>query len=135
MEAAGLPFIIKGVLSVEDALICAEIGVAGIVVSHHHGIMDSCVPPLQILPEIVQAVGDKMEIFVDCGIESGSDAFKALALGAKAVSLGRCIIPVVKEKGAEGAAEYIQNATARLAGMMARTGYATLDEIDESCIF
>lgn len=135
VEAAGVPFIVKGVLSPEDAEICAEIGVAGIVVSHHHGIMEDCVPPLQILPQIVKAVDGRMEIFVDCGFESGMDVFKALALGAKAVSIGRGLMGAMQENGAAGIAGKMRGATAQLAGVMARTGYATLAEIDDSCIW
>lgn len=82
VKAAGIPFVIKGVLSVSDALKCIDAGVSGIVVSHHHGIMNYAVPPLQILPDIVKAVDGRMKIFVDCGVESGMDAYKALALGA-----------------------------------------------------
>lgn len=72
------------------------------MVSHHHGIMDYAVPPLAVLPEIVKAVDGQMDIFVDCGIVSGMDAYKALALGATAVCAGRVIMKPLGEKGAEG---------------------------------
>lgn len=86
IRGAGLPFIVKGVLSVRDALACAEAGAQAILVSHHHGRMPFALPPLMVLPDIVKAVGGKMKIFVDCGIESGADVFKALALGADAAA-------------------------------------------------
>ena len=79
-----IPFIVKGILSVQDAYKCLQAGAAGIVVSHHHGIMDYALPPLKILPRIVKAVGGRMPVFVDCGIASGMDAMKALLLGRTA---------------------------------------------------
>ena len=75
VKATKLPFVVKGVLSVKDAEKCLEAGVKGILVSHHHGIIDYAVPPLMILPEIVRVVQKQIPVFVDCGIESGSDVF------------------------------------------------------------
>ncbi|MCQ2585867.1 MAG: alpha-hydroxy-acid oxidizing protein [Treponema sp.] len=135
VQATKLPFVVKGVLSVQDALLAVEMGAKGIIVSHHHGIMSSCVPPLMILPEIVEAVGGKLTIFVDCCIESGMDAFKALALGADAVCVGRAIMPPLKEKGEEGVAEKITSITNELKGVMSRTCFATLDKIDDTVIW
>ena len=136
VQAAGeTPFIVKGVLSVTDAVKCAEAGVRGIVVSHHHGIMDYAVPPLMVLPKIAEAVGDAMPIFLDCGIASGSDAFKALALGATAVSVGRALFEPLNADGAEGAAACIRKLTEELAGIMARTGCADTKHIDASLIW
>ena len=89
VAASKCPFIVKGVLSAQDAEKCVEAGVSGIVVSHHHGIMPYAVPPLMILPEIVKVTKHRIPVFVDCGIESGADVFKALALGADAVCVGR----------------------------------------------
>jgi len=135
VQATKLPFIVKGVLSVQDAELALEMGAAGIIVSHHHGIMASCVPPLMILPEIEEAVGGKLTVFVDCGIESGLDAFKALALGADAVCVGRAIMPPLKEKGEEGVAEKITSITKELKGVMSRTGFARLEDINDSVIW
>ena len=87
VQAAVVPFIVKGVTSPRDAEKCAKAGCAGIVVSHHHGMIQYSVPPLMVLPDIISAVGDSMPVFVDCGIVSGMDAYKCLALGAKAVSV------------------------------------------------
>lgn len=135
VASSKLPFIVKGVLSVQDALKAVEMGAKGIIVSHHHGIMASCVPPVMILPEIVEAVGDKLTIFVDCGIESGMDAFKALALGADAVCVGRAIMPPLKEKGEQGVCEKMTSMTNELKAVMSRTGFATLKDIDDSVIW
>ncbi len=119
---AEIPFIVKGVLSVQDALKCAEAGAAGIVVSHHHGIMDYAVPPLMVLPEIREAVGPEMKVFVDCGIGSGADAFKSIALGADAVSVGRAMLDSFRTEGAAAA------------GYMAHTAAADLSHIDGSVV-
>lgn len=135
VAATKLPFIVKGVLSVQDAKKALEIGAAGIIVSHHHGIMDYAVPPLMVLPEIKKTVGDKLTIFVDCCIENGMDAFKALALGADAVCVGRAIMPPLKEKGAEGVKEKLEEINRGLKATMNRTGFRNLSQIDDSVIY
>ena len=129
-----LPFVVKGVLSVQDALLCARAGVQGIVVSHHHGIMDYAVPPLQILPQIVEAVGQVMPVFVDCDIESGMDAFKAMALGATAVSVGRKMMEYLQNDGARGIQQGVKDITGQLAGAMARTGTGDLHSFDATVL-
>ena len=101
VNSTKLPFVVKGVLSVTDAQKCLEAGVRGIVVSHHHGIIDYAVPPLMVLPEIVETVGDSMPIFIDCSISSAYDVFKAIALGATAACIGRTILEPLKVGGAE----------------------------------
>lgn len=132
-SAAGIPFIVKGVLSPRDAEKCLKAGCAGIVVSHHHGMMPYSVAPLMVLEDILNAVGRQIPVFVDCGIESGMDAYKCLALGAKAVSVGRHLMPFLKD-GAEKTADRIRQMTAELAGVMARTGVASLDSMDPTVI-
>lgn len=134
IAATKLPFVIKGVLSVQDAEKALAAGASGIIVSHHHGIMDYAVPPLMVLPDIVNAVGGKMTIFVDCCIESGMDAFKAIALGADAVCTGRAIMGPLKEKGAEGVCEKLCEMTGGVRQAMARTGFRTVDSIDSTVI-
>lgn len=133
VKAAEVPFIIKGVLSAYDAEKSIEAGAKGIVVSHHHGIMDYSVPPLMVLPEIVKAVNNEIPIFVDCGIVSGMDAFKALALGATAVSVGRELMGPLKDGGV-AVANRINEMTNELKSIMARTGAKSLKEIDPSVI-
>lgn len=135
VAAGELPFIVKGVLSVEDAIKCADAGVKGIVVSHHHGIMAYSVPPIMVLPEIVAAVKGRMKIFVDCGIESGMDAYKALALGADAVCVGRALMEPLKENGADGVCDKIKAMTTELATVMARTGYHSLADLNDDCLY
>ena len=133
VEAAGVPFIVKGVLSPHDAEKCLKAGCAGIVVSHHHGMIQYAVPPLMALPDILSITGRSIPVFVDCGIESGMDAYKCLALGAKAVSVGRHLMPLLKN-GADAVAGRINEMTAELAGIMARTGVSSLNKMDATVI-
>ena len=130
-----LPFIIKGILSEQDALKCLDAGVRGIVVSHHHGHIDYALPPLRILPSIVKIVKKQIPVFVDCSIDRGMDAFKALALGADAVSAGRVIMGPLGAEGAKGVKKLIIAMTEELAGAMAATGSPDIRHIDPSVIW
>jgi len=134
VKATRLPFIIKGVLSEQDVYKCLEAGVKGIVVSHHHGIMDYAVPPLMILPRIAKIVKRQIPVFVDCGISSGMDVFKALALGAAAVCAGRVLLEPLRENGAEGVKNQIIKMTDELKGGMAKTCSPDIRSIDPSVI-
>lgn len=134
IKASKLPFIVKGVLSVTDAVKSANAGAAGIVISHHNSIMDFSVPTLAILPDIVKAVGDRMKIFVDCGVTGGMDAFKAMCLGADAVSVGKALMEVLAVSGAQGVADKIAEMTEQLAGVMVKTCTHNVYDIDPSLI-
>jgi isopentenyl diphosphate isomerase/L-lactate dehydrogenase-like FMN-dependent dehydrogenase len=117
-----LPFILKGILSSQDAEKALEIGAEGIVVSNHGGvIIDYAAHPLEVLPEIKEVIGNQMPIFVDSGFRRGSDVMKALALGANA-------------KGSEGVAEMINILTAELRRIMSVTGCKNLGEIDDTIL-
>ena len=133
VQAAGVPFVVKGVLSPRDAEKCVKAGCAGLVVSHHHGMVQYSVPPLMVLPGIISAVGNEIPVFIDCGIASGMDVYKCLALGAKAVSVGRHLMPLLKD-GPEAVAGRIKAMTEELAGIMARTGVKSLDDMDPTVI-
>ena len=133
VQAAGVPFVVKGVLSPKDAEKCAEAGCAGLVVSHHHGMVQYSVPPLMVMQDIISAAGADVQVFIDCGIASGMDVYKCLALGAKAVSVGRHLMPLLKN-GPDAVAQRINEMTAELAGIMARTGVATLEDMDPTVI-
>ena len=135
VKAAGLPFVVKGVLSVRDAVACAEAGASAILVSHHHGRMSFAVPPLLVLPEIRKEVGGKVKIFVDCGIDSGADVYKALALGADAAAVGRAIMAPLTKEGAAGVEAYVQKMNGELSMLMAFTGAHTLKEIDPTALW
>lgn len=131
--ASGLPFIVKGVLSSSDAEKCVEAGASAILVSHHHGMMASMTPPLYMLSEIKEAVNGKAKIIVDCGIESGMDVFKALAMGADAVCVGRKLMDPLKDK-AEGVRSVMEQMNNELITIMARTGFNSLEEINSSVL-
>lgn len=133
VQATHLPFVVKGVLSVHDAVRCAEAGARGIVVSHHGGRLQDAVPPLMALPEIRRELGADMPIFVDCGVCSGMDAYKALALGATAVSVGRHLISYLKE-GTDRAAERIEEMSRELKGIMASTGVRDVNSFDAAVL-
>lgn len=134
VQAAGdTPFIVKGVLSTKDAEKCLKAGCKGIQLSHHHGIMSYAVPPLMMLPEILQVTRGEIPVFIDCGIESGMDVYKCLALGATAVSVGRHLMPFLKE-GADKTSDRIKEMTGELASTMARTGIRDLKSFDPTVI-
>ena len=130
-----LPFFIKGALSPQDALRCRDLGAAGLILSHHNGLMRYAVPPVMILPEIRQAVGKDLLLIADGGIESGFDAFKALTRGADAVTMGKALMGPLKENGAEGVRDALRKATDQLKAMMIRTGTKDLKHMDPSVIF
>lgn len=134
VKASPVPFIVKGVLSAKDAEKCLKAGAKGIVVSHHHGMMNYSVPPLMVLPKIVEAVEGEIPVFVDCDIVSGMDVFKALALGATAVSVGRELMDPLKN-GHNGVCDRIIEMNNELTSVMARTGCKSLKDIDSSIIW
>ena len=133
-RAKPLPFIAKGVLSTLDATKCVEAGCSGIFVSHHHGRIPFGIPPIAILPDIRQAIQDKALIFVDCSIETGYDAFKALALGADAVAVGRGILPPLLKDGTPGVITKIQAMNKELKELMGYTCTKDTSSFDPSTI-
>jgi len=136
VEATSLPFFVKGVLSVEDAVKCAEIGAKAIIVSHHHGRLPYAIPPLMILPEIKQALeGRDVRIIVDCSIETGADIYKTIALGADAAAVGRAMIPSLEKGGIEGVKEYLNSVRDELRFIMSSTGFKRTEDIDDSALF
>jgi isopentenyl diphosphate isomerase/L-lactate dehydrogenase-like FMN-dependent dehydrogenase len=106
---SALPLVVKGVLTSEDALLAAEHGAAGVIVSNHGGRQLDGVPAtLDVLPEVVEAVGERVEVLVDGGIRRGIDVLKALALGARATLSGRAVLFGLATAGEEGAAHVLQ---------------------------
>ncbi|MBR4342494.1 MAG: alpha-hydroxy-acid oxidizing protein [Lachnospiraceae bacterium] len=130
-----LPFVIKGVLSVRDAVKCADIGAKAIIVSHHHGRLPYAVPPMKILPEIKENLkGRDVKIIVDCGIAGGADVYKALALGADAAAVGRSMLPSLEKEGAEGVEKFLKRIGNELRFIMSCTGFEKVNEIDDSAL-
>ncbi|SDA37657.1 FMN-dependent dehydrogenase, includes L-lactate dehydrogenase and type II isopentenyl diphosphate isomerase [Butyrivibrio sp. INlla18] len=135
VEMTDLPFVVKGVLSVADAVKCADIGAKAIIVSHHHGRIPYAIPPMMALPKIKEALkGRNVKIIVDCGIESGADVFKALALGADAAAVGRSMLPSLESEGTEGVKKFIEGLGRDLRYLMSSTGFSKVSDIDDSVI-
>lgn len=135
VKAAGVPFIVKGIMTVKGALKAKEAGAAAIVVSNHGGrVLDQCPATAEVLEEIAKAVDGSMKIFVDGGIRSGTDVFKALALGADAVIIARPFVTAVYGGGREGVEAYIQKIGSELADTMAMCGVSSLSEITRDCV-
>jgi isopentenyl diphosphate isomerase/L-lactate dehydrogenase-like FMN-dependent dehydrogenase len=133
---AGRPFLLKGIMTVRGAEKAMEAGAAGIVVSNHGGrVLDQCPATAEVLPAIADAVGGRMTILVDGGIRTGLDVFKALALGADGVLIGRPFVTMVYGGGAEGVGVYVDKLRGELADTMAMCGAHTLADINRSMIF
>ena len=133
---AGVPFVIKGIMTVKGAQKALEAGAAGIVVSNHGGRVQDGVPATaEVLPAIADAVKGRMTILVDGGIRSGVDVCKALALGADACILARPYVTAVYGGGAEGVRVLTEKLRAELADTMAMCGVHSLSEISREMIF
>ena len=134
ISATKLPFIMKGALSVRDALVCRDLGCAGVILSHHNGLMRWAAPPAMLVKDIRKAVGQDFLLIVDGGIQDGFDAFKVIALGADAVSVGRPLMEPLAQGGPEACADVIRRMTNELKAMMTRTGSPDVKHIDPAVI-
>lgn len=134
VHSVDIPFVAKGVLSVRDAIKAEAAGAKAIVVSHHHGRVPFGVPPLKVLPAIKKAVSDKMTIFVDGSLMSGYDAYKALALGADAVLIGRGILSELLSDGQKATEDKIDTLNEQLSQMMLYTGIKDTKSFDPSVL-
>lgn len=135
IKMAGRPFIIKGIMSVKGALKAKEAGASAIVVSNHGGrVLDQSPATAEVLQEIAQAVDGSMKVFVDGGIRSGVDVFKALAMGADAVLIARPFVNAVYGGGREGVKILADKLGAELADTMEMCGAASLKEITADMI-
>ena len=136
IDYAGVPFIIKGVMTVKAAEKALEAGAAGIVVSNHGGrVLDGVPATAEVLPAIADAVKGKLTILVDGGIRSGVDVCKALALGADACIMARPYVTALYGGGAEGVKVLTDKIQAELADTMAMCGVHSLSEISRDMIF
>ncbi|MDH4570719.1 alpha-hydroxy-acid oxidizing protein [Pseudomonas sp. BN414] len=131
-----LPVLVKGVMNPRDAVRAVEQGVAGIVVSNHGGrTLDSLPATLDVLPAIAQAVQGRVPLLLDGGVRRGTDVFKALALGASAVMIGRPYVHGLAVAGPSGVAHVLHLLRTELEVAMALTGCARLNDIDASLIW
>lgn len=130
-----LPILLKGILTAEDAKLAVEHGVAGIIVSNHGGRqLDTAMASIEALPEVVEAVDGSCEVYMDGGIRRGTDVLKALALGARAVLVGRPILWGLAVNGAEGVLHVLELLRTELEIDMALAGRPTITSIDRSLI-
>jgi lactate 2-monooxygenase len=134
-DTTSLPIVLKGILHPEDAREARERGVDGIVVSNHGGRqIDGAIASLEALPAILDETGDDMAVMLDSGVRSGADAFKALALGADAVLVGRPYLWGMALDGQSGVETVLRCLLAELDLTMALSGFTSIDEIDSAAL-
>ena len=136
VETCQMPFIVKGVMTPTAAQKCEDAGCAGIVVSNHGGrVLDGVPPTAYALADIVAAVSSSMKIFVDGGIRSGLDVFRALAIGAHGVLICRPFVVAAYGRGEEGVISYYNQLVEELKDTMLMCGAQSLQDIDGSMIY
>ena len=134
-EHAGMPFLVKGVMSAKSALKALEAGADALIVSNHGGrVLPGTPATAEVLPEIADAVGGKMQIIVDGGIRSGLDIFKALALGADAVMICRPFITSYFGGGEEGICCLLEKLKSELSDTMYMCGARKLSDITRDMV-
>jgi 4-hydroxymandelate oxidase len=134
-DVSGLPVIVKGVLRGDDARACVDAGAAGVIVSNHGGRqLDRALAAAQALSEVVDAVGDECAVLVDGGVRSGVDILIALALGARAVLLGRPALWALAADGAGGVERVLRGLRSELDHAMALAGVTRIDAVDRTLI-
>lgn len=136
VKMAEIPFILKGIMTPKGALKALEAGVQGIVVSNHGGrVLDQCPATAEVLPAIVRAVNGRMKVFVDGGIRTGTEVFKALALGADAVLIARPFVTAVYGGQEDGVEAYVRKIGSELVDTMKMCGAFSLKEVTEEMIW
>ncbi|WP_199435546.1 lactate 2-monooxygenase [Qaidamihabitans albus] len=129
------PIVLKGIQHVDDARRAVDAGMDGIVVSNHGGRqLDGAIASLDVLPEIATAVGDRIEVLFDSGVRTGADIVKALALGARAVLLGRPYVYGLAHGGEDGVRHVLRSVLADLDLTMGLSGHRTVAELDPSVL-
>ncbi len=132
---AGLPVVAKGVMTGEDVELCAEVGADGVIVSNHGGRhLDNTLATVEVLSEAVAAAKGKMEIYLDGGIRRGADVVKALAMGAKAVFIGRPLFWGLAVDGEQGVIRVLNILREEMEITMAKCGRPTIASIDSTTI-
>ena len=134
-EVTQLPILLKGILHPEDARLALEHGMNGIIVSNHGGRqVDGAISSIAALPGVMEVIGDKIPVLLDSGIRSGADTFKALALGASGVCIGRPYVYGLAVGGEKGVLEVLKNFRADFELTMALAGCRTVEEIQRHCL-
>lgn len=134
-ENTDLPIVIKGVLHPDDARRAVSSGADAVQVSTHGGRqVDGSIAAIEALPEIAEAVGDETTVLFDSGIRRGSQAFKALALGADTVMLGRPFAYGLAHSGQEGVGQVLQNTISQIDLTMGLAGIDNVDDVDRSAV-
>jgi 4-hydroxymandelate oxidase len=130
-----MPVLIKGVLTAEDARLAVEHGASGVVVSNHGGRqLDGAIPAVRALPEVVDAVAGRIPVLVDGGVRRGTDVLRALALGARAVMVGRPYLWGLAADGEEGVTRVLEILREELVSAMVLSGHPTLATIDRALL-
>lgn len=134
-QASGLPLVVKGVLRADDAVASVDAGASAVIVSNHGGRqIDTVVSGAQALPEVVAAIGDRAEVYVDGGVRDGTDVVKALALGARAVLVGRPFLWALATAGQRGVTELLEALRADLVRTMALCGLRAPEEVEPDLV-
>jgi 4-hydroxymandelate oxidase len=127
---APMPLVLKGIVTAEDARLAVEAGVDGIVVSNHGGRqLDGAIPTIEALPEVVEAVDGRLEVFLDSGVRRGVDVVKALALGARAVLVGRPLLWGLAVDGEAGVRQVLDILRLEFEVAMALCGCRTVSDL------
>jgi len=130
-----LPILLKGILHAEDAARAVDSGMDGVIVSNHGGRqVDGAIAALDALPEVVKAVKGRIPVLFDSGIRHGADAFKAIALGARAVLLGRLYVYGLAIAGEEGVRDVVRNFLADFDLTLALSGHRSCAELNSSTL-
>ena len=126
----GGPIVVKGVQTVEDAVLAAEVGVDAVMLSNHGGRqLDSAPTPIELVAPVTDAVGDRLEVICDGGVRRGSDIVKALALGARAVGIGRAYLYALGAAGERGVDHLVDLFTDDVRRTMALLGVASIADL------
>lgn len=132
---AGMPVVLKGILTAEDTFRALDAGMDGIVVSNHGGrVIDTVMPSIEALPEVVEAAAGRIPVLLDGGVRRGTDVLKAIALGAAAVMVGRPYLFALAADGAEGVARCVDMLHREIEMAMAACGRPTIASVDRSLI-
>jgi 4-hydroxymandelate oxidase len=133
-SATSLPIVAKGIMAAPDAVAAAGAGVDAVIVSNHGGRLGSTVATVEALPAVVDAVGGRLEVYVDGGVRTGADVVKALALGARAVLIGRPVFWGLADEGEAGLLRLLDLLREEIEVTMMLSGVPSVVAIDRSLV-